>query len=50
MLIAWKVSKYGDFSDPYFPVFGMNTERYEVSPYSVRIRENTDQKKLDKLV
>ena len=50
MLIAWKVSKYGVFSDPHFPVFGMNTERYEVSPYSVRIRENTDQKKLDKLV
>ena len=31
MLIAWKVSKYGVFSGPYFPVFGMNTERYEVS-------------------
>ena len=23
-----------------------NTERYSVSPYSVRMRENTDQKKL----
>ena len=23
---AWKVSKYGVFSDPYFPVFGVNTE------------------------
>ena len=24
---AWKVSKYGVFSDPYFPAFGLNTER-----------------------
>ena len=23
---AWKVSKYGVFSGPYFPVFGLNTE------------------------
>ena len=23
---AWKVSKYGDFSDPYFPAFGLNAE------------------------
>ena len=23
--IAWKVSKYGPISGPYFPVFGMNT-------------------------
>ena len=22
---AWKVSKYGVFSGPYFPVFGLNT-------------------------
>ena len=28
---AWKVSKYGDFSGPYFPAFGLNTERYGVS-------------------
>ena len=40
---AWKVFKYGVFSGPYFPVFGLNTEIY---PYSVRIRENTDQKKV----
>ena len=33
--IAWKVSKYGVFSAPYFPAFGLNTERYSVSPYSV---------------
>ena len=38
---AWKVSKYGVFSGPFFPVFGLNK-----SPYSVRIQENTDQKKL----
>ena len=25
---AWKVSKYGVFSGPYFPVFGPNTEIY----------------------
>ena len=25
------MSKYGVFSDPYFPVFGLNTERYGVS-------------------
>ena len=23
---AWKVSKYGVYSDPYFPTFGLNTE------------------------
>ena len=28
---AWKVSKYGVFSGPYFPVFGLNKERYSVS-------------------
>ena len=25
---AWKVSKYGVFSGPYFPVFGLNTDFY----------------------
>ena len=29
---AWKVSKYGGFSGPYFAAFGLNTERYELSP------------------
>ena len=24
---AWKVSKYGVISGPYFPAFGLNTER-----------------------
>ena len=28
---AWKVSKYGVFSGPYFPSFGLNTRRYFVS-------------------
>ena len=28
---AWKVSKYGVFSGPYFPVFGLNTEIYFVN-------------------
>ena len=23
---VFKVSKYGAFSDPYFPIFGLNTE------------------------
>ena len=27
---AWKVSKYGVFSDPYFPAFGLSTERYSL--------------------
>ena len=25
-IIAWKVSKYGVFSGPYFPTFGLNTD------------------------
>ena len=28
---AWKVFKYGVFSSLYFPVFGLNMERYSVS-------------------
>ena len=34
------------FSGPYFPTFGLNTERRgtQYSPYSVRMRENMDQK------
>ena len=28
---AWKVSKYGVISGPYFHAFRLNTERYEVS-------------------
>ena len=32
---SWKVCKYGDFSVPYFPVFGPNTGKYrpEKTPY-----------------
>ena len=32
---AWKVSKYGDISGPYFPVFSPNTGKYgpEITPY-----------------
>ena len=32
---AWKVSKYGVFSGPYFPAFGLNTGKYgpEKTPY-----------------
>ena len=40
-----KVSKYGVFSGPYFFVFGLNTD-ISKSPYSVRIQENTNLKKL----
>ena len=36
---AWKVSKYGVFSGPYFPAFGLNTERYSVS---LRIRSECE--------
>ena len=39
-------SKYGLFSGLYSPAFVLNTERYEVSPYSVRMRENTNLEKL----
>ena len=28
---TWKVSKYGVFSGPYFPAFGLNTEIYSVN-------------------
>ena len=28
---AWKLSKYGVISGPYFPLFGLNTEIYEVN-------------------
>ena len=47
---AWKVSKFGVFSGPYFPVFGLNTKINSInirkSPYSVWKQENTDQKKI----
>ena len=31
-ITAWKVPKHGVISGPYFPVFGLDTERYGVSP------------------
>ena len=31
IIIARKVSKYGVFSGPYFPVFGLNTEIYSAN-------------------
>ena len=31
MTSAWKVSKYGVFFGPYFPVFGLITEIYGVN-------------------
>ena len=31
LLAAWKVSVFGVFRDPYFPAFGLNTERHSVS-------------------
>ena len=44
---TWRVSKYGVISEPYFPVFLLNTEIYAVirfTPYSIQTQENTDQK------
>ena len=43
---VWNVSKCGVFSFPYFPAFGLNTEIRSISPYSVRMRENTEQKEV----
>ena len=42
------MSKYGNFSGPYFPVLGLNMEGSYIrkSPYLVRIQENTNQNKL----
>ena len=35
LITAWKVSKYGVISGPYFPVFELNTGKYgpEITPY-----------------
>ena len=47
---AWKVAKYASFSGPHFPGFGRIRTKYgeilRISPYSVRIWGNTDQKNL----
>ena len=51
--IAWKVSVFGVFLVPYFPVFGLNTDispysvfglNTDISPYSVRMGENLDRR------
>ena len=41
-----KIVRIRSFSGPYFPLFGLNTKRYVslISPYSVRVLGNTDQK------
>ena len=49
MLVSGIVTLRGkcpySYSGPYFPAFGLNTERYgEISPYLVQMRENADQK------
>ena len=45
LLHCVKSVRIRSFPGPYFPAFGLNMERYEVSPpYSFRIRENTDKK------
>ena len=44
---AWKESKYGVFSGPYFPAFGLNhQDLHSKSSYSKEIPENKDQKKI----
>ena len=45
LFLAQKMSEYGVFSGPYFPVVGLNKEIYK-SPYIVQVRENMDQKKI----
>ena len=49
ILTAWKVSEQGDFSGPYFTVFGRTKDIYSeyriYSEYSVRIQENAGHKK-----
>ena len=39
-----KIVRIRSISGRYFPAFRMNTDRYSICPYSVQIRENTDQK------
>ena len=34
-ITAWKVFKYGVFSDPYFPVFGLDMGKYGPAKNSV---------------
>ena len=41
----WEVSKYGVFSGPYFPAFGLNTEFYSVN---LRIQFKCGEKRIRK--
>ena len=44
-LTAW-VSEFAVYSDPYFPIFGHNTDICRKKcPYSVQLRENAERKK-----
>ena len=45
------MSKYGVFSGPYFPAFGLNTERYYLSVFSPNARKYGSEKTpyLDKM-
>lgn len=45
-LLREKCRNAESFSDPYFPVFGLNTIFTKKISYSVRLLENMDQKKL----
>ena len=38
-----KSDRIQSYSGPYFPAFGLNTERYGVSENLVRMREDADQ-------
>ena len=44
LYLARKMSEYGVFSGPYFPVVGLNKDIFK-SPYIVQVQENMDQKK-----
>ena len=44
---AWKVSNYGVFSGPYFLAFGLNTERYVFSVFSLNARKYGPKKALN---
>ena len=45
VVTAWKVFKYGVISDPYFPRIRTEYGKIlHISPHSVQMRENTDQK------
>ena len=44
LLYCVKSAPVRSFCGSYFRAFGLSTQRYPISPYSVRIQENTDQK------